>query len=101
MFAPALALLVITMLPLTLPEDAGANVTFSKADWPGIKTVPADTPEALKPAPAIMTLEIVTAPVPELVSVATCAALFETVTVPKLSEAALEVSTKVEAGVGV
>jgi len=55
--------------------------------------VPADTPLVLKPAPAMLTLEMVTFSVPALVSVTLCTLLLDTFTLPKLRLVVLALST--------
>ena len=55
--------------------------------------VPADTPLALKPAPAILTLEMVTFSVPAFVNVTLWMPLLDTFTLPKLRLAALALRT--------
>jgi hypothetical protein len=55
--------------------------------------VPADTPLALKPAPATLTLEMVTFSVPAFVSVTLCTLLLDTFTLPKLRLVALALRT--------
>jgi hypothetical protein len=45
------ALEAIATLPLTLPAVAGAKVTLSEADCPGIRVNGALNPEMLKPDP--------------------------------------------------
>jgi hypothetical protein len=55
------------MLPVTLPLAAGANVTLRAADCPGVRIIPVAIPAALKPAPEMLTLEMVTLAVPALV----------------------------------
>src|SRR6516225_815066 len=63
------ALLVIEILPLTPPTDVGANVAVRVAALLGDITVPLDTPLVLNPAPAAVTLEIVTFELPVFVNV--------------------------------
>src|ERR1700674_3678688 len=63
------SLAMVTLAPGTLPIAAGAKVTFRVAFCPGGMTCPVDTPLALKPAPEMLTFEMVTLALPELVSV--------------------------------
>jgi hypothetical protein len=65
------ALLGIETLPVTLPVLAGVNVTFNVVLCPGDKIVP-DAPLALKPAPEMLTLEMVTLVVPEFLTEIDC-----------------------------
>ena len=62
-------LATVTCAPVTLPPLVGANVTVSVAVCCGIKTVPAETPLVLKPAPVVLTEEIVTFELPLFVRV--------------------------------
>jgi hypothetical protein len=78
------ALLVTVTLPVTLPEAAGANVTFKVADCPGINVVPEETPLALKPAPEMLIFETATLEFPELVSFTGRMLLALVFTFPKL-----------------
>jgi len=89
------ALLVIVTLPVTLPVAAGAKVTFKVAVCPGVRIVPADTPLALKPAPEMLTFEIVTLELPELVSVTARVLLAPVFTLPKLKLVGLALSRSV------
>lgn len=63
------ALLATVTLPVTLPVDVGAKVTFKAAVCPGARTVPEDTLRALNSAPEVLTPEIVTLELPEFVRV--------------------------------
>jgi hypothetical protein len=63
------ALLATETLPVALPAADGSNVAVKVAVCPGVRIVPEETPEALKPAPETVTLEIVTLEFPALVSV--------------------------------
>jgi hypothetical protein len=67
---PVALLAMLTLAPFTAPGVVGANVTVSVADCPGVSIVPFDTPLALKPAPATVTLETVMFEFPLFVSVA-------------------------------
>jgi hypothetical protein len=94
------ALLATWTLPVTLPAAAGVNVVDKLVVCPGFKITP-ETPVALNPAPVTLTLEIVTAAVPALVSVTVCVPVAATFTLPKLTEETLELSNSVEAAVTV
>jgi hypothetical protein len=76
------ALLVTVMLPVALPPDAGSNVALSAALCPLDRISPDDTPLAPNPAPATITFEIVTAALPEFVSVTLCVSVLDTLTLP-------------------
>lgn len=77
------ALLVTVMPPVTLPAVAGANVALKVAVCPGERMMPESPPPALKPAPATLTLEIVTLEFPAFVSSRLCELLLDTFTSPK------------------
>jgi hypothetical protein len=64
-----LAVLVIATLPDTVLPLEGVNVTVKVAVCPAPTTWLAATPEATKPAPVSVTVEIVTLVFPPLVSV--------------------------------
>src|SRR5258707_437955 len=87
-----LALLVTVALPVTLPVTAGAKVAFNVAVCPGVRICPVDTPLTLKPAPEMLTLEMVTLELPEAVSVAESVLLPFTTTFGKFKLDTLEVS---------
>jgi hypothetical protein len=63
------ALLDTVTLPVKFPVDAGVNVALKVAICPGVKIKPVDTPLAVKPAPEMLTFEMVTLEFPALVSV--------------------------------
>ena len=86
------ALLRIVTLPMTLPVAAGAKVTFSVTICPGVMICPLETPEAVKPAPEIVTLETVILTVPEFLSVTPRELLLVTITLSKLRVVELGVS---------
>jgi hypothetical protein len=86
------ALLEIVTLPVTLPEAAGANITFMVTDAPGFRISPVEIPLTLKPAPEIVILEMLTLEPPVLVSVTDCVLLLPTFTLPKGRLAAVEFS---------
>jgi hypothetical protein len=86
------ASLVIVMFPLTLATPVGEKATFMVADWPGARITPG-TVYALKPGPPdTLTLDTVTAAVPELARVTLIVLLPFMVTVPKLRFVELAVS---------
>jgi len=91
------ALLVTDALPVTLPVAAGANITFRVAVFAGARTVPADTPLGLKPAPELLTFEIVTSELPEFVSVTASVLLAVVFMFPKLKLVGLALSRYVAA----
>jgi hypothetical protein len=68
---------------------AGANVTFKMAVWPGVRMDPLGTPLTLKPAPEMLTVEIVILEVPAFLSVTLCVLLLDTVTPLKLKKVVL------------
>ena len=61
------ALLVITILPVTVTAAEGLNATTSTATCPGERARPGETPEALNPVPETVTPEKGTFPFPVLV----------------------------------
>ena len=69
------ALLATVTPPVKLPVEVGAKVTFSAAVCPGARIVPEGTLLPLKPAPEVLTPEIVTLELPEFVNVTVCEAL--------------------------
>jgi hypothetical protein len=86
------ALLMIVTLPVTLPEAAGAKITFMVTDAPGLRISPVEMPFTLKPAPEIVTFEMETLEPPVFVSVTGCVLLLATFTFPKLRLEALVLS---------
>src|ERR1700674_5447962 len=76
---------VIVRFPLTLPADAGVNVTVKVALCPAVNVTGALTPVRLYPVPLIPTWEIVTLEPPVLVTVSDKDCLLPTITLPKLS----------------
>ena len=86
------ASLVTLTLPVTLPAAAGAKVALKLAVCPEVKTSPAGRPLAVKPGPAMMTLERWILAVPELVKVTPKTLLPPTLTLPKLRVEVLAVS---------
>src|SRR5215467_580167 len=91
------ASLVTDTLPVTLLAIVGAKATFKVAVWPTLRICPEDTPLALKPAPEMLTLEIVTLELPEFVSVTTSVLLAPVLTLPKLKLVGLALSRRVTA----
>jgi hypothetical protein len=79
---------LIPRLPLTLPLEAGENVTLKLALWPGFKVMGSVRALALNPAPLAPAAEIVTVAVPEFVrvSVIVCDAPTRTLPNPRLAE---------------
>src|SRR5437879_2132977 len=63
------ALLATVTVPVTLPVDVGAKVTFKAADCPAARTVLEETLLELKPPPEVLTPEIVTLELPVFLSV--------------------------------
>jgi hypothetical protein len=86
------AVLATEALPVMLPAPEGAKLTFSVAVCPGVRVVPLDTPLALKPAPEILTLDIDTFEVPELVRVTGRVLFVPVFTLPKLRLVGLALS---------
>ena len=90
------ALLATATLPVMLPAAEGLNVAVKVVVCPGLKMSPVETPLALKPAPEMLTLKIVTFEVPALVSV-TLWLLLDTFTLPKFKAVELALRTSVAA----
>ena len=86
------ALLVTMTLPVTLPEPVGAKVTFKVAVFPAARMSPLDTPLTLKPAPEMLSLEMVILALLELVSVTLLLLLAPKFKVPKLKAEGLTVN---------
>jgi len=78
------ALLVIEMLPLPAPADAGEKVALKLALCAALRIKGVDNPLMLKPVPETPPCEIVTMLVPEFVSVIICDPPLPTRTLPKL-----------------
>ena len=78
------ALLVIDMLPLTLPAAVGAKAALNATLAPAA-TVCAESPVWLKPTPVTLTWEIVRLAVPVFFKVIACELLVPTTTLPKLT----------------
>jgi hypothetical protein len=77
------ALDVIVTAPLTLPADAGANVTVKFTLCPAVSVTGVLMPLRLKPVPLMPACEIVTLEPPVLVIVPERVGLLPTVTLPK------------------
>ena len=75
-------MLVMVTFPVTPVVVEGVKVTLSDALCPGARICPVDTPVAPNPAPAMLTLEMVTLALPELVTVAGMVDFVPMVTVP-------------------
>jgi len=86
------ASLVIKILPLATPADAGANVALNVVLCPALIVNGVAKPLILKAVPEEPAWEIVTPLVPEFVSVIVCDALLPTSTLPKPTLAGLAVS---------
>ena len=82
-------LAIVTLAPFALPVLAGENVIINAADCPGIRTVPLETPLALKPTPVTETVEIFMLEFPVFVNVELNDLLVPGVTVPKFKLAGL------------
>ncbi len=91
------ALLAIVMEPIAVPRAAGANVAFSGAVCPGVSVVLALGPLTLKPAPEIVTLDMVTFAFPAFVRVTPSEAVVPTKILPKSRLLLLELSSGVDA----
>ena len=63
------AVLTTFRLPETLPVAVGANLTASERLWPGARVAAPEKPLTLNPGPAAVTCEMLTEPVPLLVTV--------------------------------
>jgi len=91
------ALLAIVILPVALPLAAGSNVALNAAVCPDARIRPEDTPLAPNPAPATITLEIVTLELPVLVMVTPCVLVFDTLTLPNATLTELLLSVEAAA----
>jgi hypothetical protein len=60
----------MVMAPATLALAEGAKITLMSMLWPGASTCPVETPLALKPGAATLTLDIAMVVSPEFVTVA-------------------------------
>src|SRR5580658_4336655 len=86
------ALLATVTLPVTVPAADGPKVTDNVVVCPAARIVPAGTPLALNPAPAMLTLEISTVEVPALVRTVCRVLLLPTFTLLKFRVPTLAVS---------
>lgn len=86
------ALLIKLRLPLTAPPVTGANWTVTGTDWPAVRVSLELTPLTVKPAPDILTADIVTLEFPVFVRAALKLSLLPTFTLPKLILDVLKVS---------
>jgi len=89
------ALLTTETLPVTLPAAAGAYTTLKLAPWPAARVNGSVKPLALKPAPDVLTCEIVTLELPMLLRITFCELLLPTLTVLKLKLVGLAESCSV------
>lgn len=78
------ALLAIEIVPEALPEAVGAKTALKLVPCPAAKVTGKLIPFQLNPLPAAVMEEIVSAAVPEFVTLTACAALLPSVTLPKL-----------------
>jgi hypothetical protein len=83
---------VTATLPLTAPATVGANETLKVALCPEVRVTGVVMPVRLKPEPLAATCEIVTLPLPVLVTVSERVCLLPTATLPKLRLVGFEVS---------
>lgn len=83
------ALLAIAMFPEALPAVVGANCAVNVAPCPAGITSGAVRPMMLKPAPVVVTPEMVVLAFPEFVSVTVCEPVLPTATLPKAAMAGL------------
>jgi hypothetical protein len=90
--APVPALLLIVTEPLAAPVLAGSNVTASVVVCPGFSVTGKLAPVIVKPVPDSVAELIVSAAVPEDVSVTVCVVVVLTVTSPNDSVVELSVS---------
>src|SRR5215472_4995554 len=95
------ALLATDTLPVAFPAVEGAKPTFKVAFCPGLRTVPAETPLSLKPAPEMVTPEIVTFELPEFVRVNVRELVLPVLTLPKFKLVGLALSRYVAAALTV
>jgi hypothetical protein len=93
------ALLFTETVPFTAPTTVGANTTDSTVVCPAVSVIGVAIPFALNPAPTTATLEIVTFPVPEFVTVTVFVLLFPTFMFPNATLVGLTLSKFVCAAV--
>jgi len=79
------ALLVIETLPDALPADVGANCTVNVVPSPGFRLCGVGSPDIVNPLPLALAAEIVSATLPEFVTVMFWVVLLPTLTFPKLT----------------
>jgi hypothetical protein len=79
------ALLLIEMLPVSVPPVVGVNLAMKVAVPPAAMTWPTVNPLMLKPAPEALKAEIVSDSFPVFVSVMVCGLLLPTATLLKFS----------------
>lgn len=75
-------LVMVTLEPVTPPVAAGAKVTLKANVCPGVTICPVEMPDALNPAPLILTAEIVTLADPAFVRFTLSTLLRPTLTLP-------------------
>jgi hypothetical protein len=95
------ALLVNEAVPVTAPPDEGANRMLTERFAPAAIVKGKVRPVTLKPAPAVVTENTVTAELPVLVRVADCVAELPTSTLPNERLVGDALSRKVGGGVAV
>jgi hypothetical protein len=86
---PLVALLLIVTVPVLAPAVVGSKLIVRVAVWPGFKVTGKLIPESAKPVPVTEALEIVTAAVPEDVSVTVFAMVVLSASVPNATLVAL------------
>jgi hypothetical protein len=80
------ALLTKEALPLAAPADDGANCRLKLLDCPAFREMGRVAPLLLKPLPATLICEMVSTPVPELVTFMVCVFEEPTEMLPKLTD---------------
>jgi len=88
------AVLTTDALPVAFPATVGVNVTLKLAACPADSVTSGAEPLRVKPLPATLTCEMLTAALPVFVSVTLCVALALRARLPKLSEVVLGVSCR-------
>jgi hypothetical protein len=94
---PGDALSVSVTVPVAAPAAVGSNCTVSVACCPGFSVTGVVRPDWLNPAPAIATALMVTAAVPDEVSVTVCCVAVFRFTFPKLKLVVFSVSAGTDA----
>lgn len=84
-------MLAIVKVPVTAPAAAGVNVTFKVVLCPGVSTIP-EAPPAFKPAPEMLSFEIVTFALPVFETETVFDRELPTFTFPKLTVVAFAAS---------